>query len=122
MYEGDGEVEGGTAKLFLNQESYWGFSSTGDYMDDNDYQNTRYVATLTSLNISDLYKTARKSPISLTYFHRCLENGNYSVNLHFAEIQFTNDQTYKSLGRRFFDIYVQVHNMILKFKIFHIEM
>ncbi|EXC33469.1 putative LRR receptor-like serine/threonine-protein kinase RFK1 [Morus notabilis] len=107
VYEGDGEVEGGTAKYFLNQGSYWGFSSTGDFMDDNDYQNTRYVATLTSSNLSDLYRTARISPISLTYFHRCLENGNYSVNLHFAEIQFTNDQTYKSLGRRFFDIYLQ---------------
>ncbi|KAF3451337.1 hypothetical protein FNV43_RR07432 [Rhamnella rubrinervis] len=35
------------------------------------------------------------------------ENGNYTVNLHFAEIQFTNDQTYRSLGRRIFDIYVQ---------------
>ncbi|KAJ0734338.1 putative Malectin domain-containing protein [Helianthus annuus] len=54
-----------------------------------------------------LYTTARLSPLTLTYFSYCLENGEYSVKLHFAEIQFTNDSTYKSLGRRIFDIYIQ---------------
>ncbi|BFG27994.1 hypothetical protein CerSpe_142680 [Prunus speciosa] len=76
-------------------------------MDDNDFQNTRYSVSLASSNLSDLYTTARISPISITYFHYCLENGDYTVSLHFAEIQFTNDQTYTSLGRRVFDIYVQ---------------
>ncbi|XP_068323049.1 probable LRR receptor-like serine/threonine-protein kinase RFK1 isoform X1 [Pyrus communis] len=107
VYEGDGGVEGGSAKYFLNDNYYWGFSSTGDFMDDNDFQNTRYSVSLPSSNLSGLYKTARISPISITYFHYCLENGNYTVSLHFAEIQFTNDQTYTSLGRRIFDIYVQ---------------
>jgi hypothetical protein len=77
-------------------------------MDDNDYQNTRYTVSMQSSTLPVLYSTARISPISLTYFHYCLENGNYTVNLHFSEIQFTNDLTYKSLGRRIFDIYVQV--------------
>ena len=108
-FEGDGDVEGGAAKYYLKDDNYWGLSSTGDFFDDNDFQNTRYVATQSSSNISELYRTARKAPISLTYFHRCLVNGNYTVNLHFAEIQFTNDQTYNSLGRRFFDVYVQVY-------------
>ncbi|KAM1796575.1 hypothetical protein ACFX11_036800 [Malus domestica] len=107
LYEGDGGVEGGTADFFLNDASYWGFSSTGDFMDDNDFQNTRYSVSLASSNISGLYTTARISPLSITYFHYCLENGDYTVTLHFAEIQFTNDQTYTSLGRRIFDIYVQ---------------
>ncbi|XP_021669949.2 probable LRR receptor-like serine/threonine-protein kinase RFK1 [Hevea brasiliensis] len=107
LYEGDVAVEGGVAKYFINDKSYWGFSSTGDFMDDNDYQNTRYTVSLQSSNISELYSTARKSPISLTYFHYCLQNGEYIVKLHFDEIQFTNDKTYNSLGRRIFDIYVQ---------------
>lgn len=77
-------------------------------MDDYDYQNTRYTVSVQSSNISELYSTVRKSPISLTYFHYCLQNGDYSVKLHFEEIQFTNDKTYNSLGRRIFDIYVQV--------------
>jgi hypothetical protein len=56
----------------------------------------------------ELYMKARISPLSLTYYAFCLENGNYTVNLHFAEIEFTNDTTYYSLGRRIFDIYIQV--------------
>ena len=108
LYIGDGDVVGGAAKYFNDNENHWGFSSTGDFMDDNDIQNTRYTKTLSSSNMPELYATARVSPISLTYFHYCLENGKYTVNLHFAEIQFTNDRTYKSLGRRLFDVYVQV--------------
>ena len=108
VYEGDANVEGGTAKYFRKINSYWGFSSTGDFMDDNDFQNARFIKNVPSANISELYRTARLSPISLTYFRYCLENGDYTVNLHFAEIYFTNDNTYSSLGRRIFDIYVQV--------------
>ncbi|XP_062095355.1 probable LRR receptor-like serine/threonine-protein kinase RFK1 isoform X2 [Humulus lupulus] len=119
LYEGDGDVEGGTAKLFLNEKNDWGFSSTGDFLDDNDFQNKFYVANLPSSNMSELYKSARIAPISLTYFHHCLENGNYTVNLHFAEIQFTNGQTYESLGRRIFDIYVQEKLMLKDFNIVH---
>lgn len=77
-------------------------------MDDNDKQNLRYTVSLPSSNLSVLDGTARTSPISLTYFHYCLENGMYTVKLRFSEIQFTNDKTYNSLGRRVFDIYVQV--------------
>ena len=108
LYVGDGDVLGGTAKYFNNDKNHWGFSSTGDFLDDNDFQNTRYTVYLNSSNMPEIYATARRSPISLTYFHYCMENGNYTVNLHFAEIQFTNDKTYKSLGKRIFDIYVQV--------------
>lgn len=108
LYEGDGAVEGGTAKYYRNDRSMWGFSSTGDFMDDYDLQNTRYSISLASSNLSELYTTARVSPISLTYFFYCLENGSYTITLHFAEIKFTNDKRYSSLGRRIFDIYVQV--------------
>lgn len=108
LYIGDGDVVGGAAKYYNDFENHWGFSSTGDFMDDGDYQNTRYSRSLSSSNMPGLYTTARASPISLTYFHYCLENGKYTVHLHFAEIQFTNDKTYKSLGKRLFDIYVQV--------------
>ncbi|XP_044461649.1 probable LRR receptor-like serine/threonine-protein kinase RFK1 isoform X2 [Mangifera indica] len=104
-FEGDGEVDGGAATYYLNDN--WGFSSTGDFADDNNEQNKRYVASVLSSDISELFIDARKAPLSLTYFGYCLENGNYVVSLDFAEIQFTNDNTYGSLGRRMFDIYVQ---------------
>ncbi|KAL9236862.1 hypothetical protein vseg_011484 [Gypsophila vaccaria] len=106
-YEGDGTVGGGAATYFRSHNNLWGFSATGDFMDDNDLQIIRHTKTLMGSNLSELYTTARLSPISLTYFAYCLENGNYSVKLHFAEIQFTNDKSYSSLGRRIFDIYIQ---------------
>ncbi|KAL8228741.1 hypothetical protein R6Q57_013641 [Mikania cordata] len=107
LYEGDANVDGGAARLYI-ASSNWGFSSTGDFMDDNIFQNTRYIESLQgNTTLPALYTTARRSPLTLTYFSYCLENGEYSVNLHFAELQFTNDSTYRSLGRRIFDIYIQ---------------
>lgn len=55
-----------------------------------------------------LYMTARSSPLSLKYYGLCLQNGNYTIKLHFAEIIFTDDQTYFSVGRRAFDVSIQV--------------
>ncbi|KAI3717212.1 hypothetical protein L1987_68682 [Smallanthus sonchifolius] len=107
LYEGDANADGGAARLYKAAKN-WGFSSTGDFMDDNIYQNTRYIDSLQgNTSLPTLYTTARLSPLTLTYFSYCLENGEYSVKLHFAEIQFTNDTTYRSLGRRIFDIYIQ---------------
>lgn len=110
LYEGD-ETADGSAKRYLSPTNQWGFSSTGDYQDDGNDQNKAYVETLRSVplpNIPQMYTTARISPLSLTYFRYCLENGSYNVSLHFAEILFTSDNTSSSLGRRIFDIYVQV--------------
>ncbi|PIA33873.1 hypothetical protein AQUCO_03900016v1 [Aquilegia coerulea] len=99
---------GGASKFFLSRYN-WAYSSTGNFMDD-DLDNDIYIAANTSrltMNDSRLYMNARLSPQSLTYYGICLLNGNYTVNLHFAEIMFTNDQNYSSLGRRVFDIYIQ---------------
>lgn len=117
LYQGDGEAEGGAAKYYLKRNDYWGFSSTGDYMDDNNFQNTRFTVFVPASNLSDLYKSARIAPVSLTYFHACLENGKYTVNLDFAEMRFTNDETYNRLGRRVFDIYIQEELVVKDFNI-----
>lgn len=106
VYEGDGAAGGGGATYFRSNKNNWGFSATGDFMDDDDLR-IRHIKNLPGSSLSNLYATARLSPISLTYFAYCLENGNYSVKLHFAEIEFANDKTYNSLGRRYFDIYIQ---------------
>ncbi|PPD91248.1 hypothetical protein GOBAR_DD11817 [Gossypium barbadense] len=100
---------GGAATLYRNGDN-WGFSNTGDFRDDDDEANSqlRFTKAVQSTNLSELYTTARLCPLSLTYYHYCLENGNYNVTLHFAEIQFSNNETYASLGRRLFDIYIQV--------------
>ncbi|KAL2457600.1 putative LRR receptor-like serine/threonine-protein kinase RFK1 [Abeliophyllum distichum] len=104
IYQGD--VYGDSAKYLSS--SNWGFTGTGDFMDEPNYQNSRPIRPTETTNLSDLYSTARLNPLSLTYFHYCLEDGSYNVSLHFAEILFTNDNTYYSLGRRMFDIYIQI--------------
>jgi len=95
--------------------SNWAISNTGFLLDANNEKEARssyQVQNISRLSMSDdeakLYSTARISPLSLTYYGFCLANGNYTVKLHFAEIMFTDDNTYKSLGRRVFDVYIQV--------------
>ncbi|KAL4554460.1 hypothetical protein LXL04_039290 [Taraxacum kok-saghyz] len=56
---------------------------------------------------SELFQTARISAGSLRYYGLGLENGNYTVNLRFAELVFEDGPIWRSLGRRVFDIYVQ---------------
>jgi hypothetical protein len=116
MYEGD--QDSGTnaaAKNYYRSRSNWGFSSTGDFMDDNDFNSDRYMlqpSPNSSLVDFGLYATARKTPLSITYYGYCLENGNYTVRLHFAEIQFTDEKLYNKVARRVFDIYIQVINYL----------
>ena len=109
MYEGDIDGGGGASRNYIRTN--WGFSSTGDFMDDNSDDRNRYIesnSSVLSMNHSVLYMTARKAPLSLTYFGFCLKNGDYNVRLHFAEIEFRDEQAYSKLGRRIFNIYIQV--------------
>eukprot|EP01018_Ginkgo_biloba_P030394 Gb_19704 [translate_table: standard] len=66
---------------------------------------------------SELFQTARLSPSSLRYYGLGLENGPYTVNLQFADIQFEVNEKWKSLGRRLFDVYVQGHQVLQDFNI-----
>jgi len=112
-YEADREQRG--ASMFYSGQN-WAFSSTGNFM-DNDIDADIYIETNTSalsnvsLFDSELYTKARVSPLSLTYYGLCLMNGNYTVMLHFAEIIFTNDRSFNSLGKRIFDVYIQVSKL-----------
>ncbi|KAI7730570.1 hypothetical protein M8C21_005783 [Ambrosia artemisiifolia] len=118
-YESDTEKKG--ASLYYNAGN-WAFSSTGNFLDDDRDSGSYILSNTSSLhNIStadsELYTTARKAAISLTYYGLCLMNGRYIVKLHFAEILFTQDKSFNSLGRRVFDVYVQGE---LKLKNFNI--
>ena len=70
-----------------------------------------YIADSSIVNYSELYRTARLSPMSLKYYGFCMRKGSYKVRLYFAEIQYTNDETFSSLGRRIFDVSIQVSEM-----------
>ncbi|XP_050368926.1 probable leucine-rich repeat receptor-like serine/threonine-protein kinase At3g14840 [Argentina anserina] len=108
-YEDDDTDKSGPSS-FYKSSTNWAISNTGYFHDDASSTDTYILKNLSILPIKtnpQLYLNARVSPISLTYYGFCLGNGIYTVNLHFAEISFTNDKTYSSLGRRIFDIYIQ---------------
>uniref|UniRef100_K3YEJ0 non-specific serine/threonine protein kinase n=1 Tax=Setaria italica TaxID=4555 RepID=K3YEJ0_SETIT len=105
----------GPASYYVRPASYydtgaltWGVSNVGRFMDSQNgsyiiYSSRQFQKTLDS----ELFQTARMSPSSLRYYGIGLENGNYTVTLQFAEFEFEDMQTWKSLGKRVFDIYVQ---------------
>uniref|UniRef100_A0ACD5Y2L6 Uncharacterized protein n=1 Tax=Avena sativa TaxID=4498 RepID=A0ACD5Y2L6_AVESA len=115
-YEADTVPKGASE---LSQGSNWAFSSTGNFMDNNINDDT-YIASSTSkltMPNSELYARARLSPLSLTYYGLCMHNGNYTVKLHFAEIVFTNDSTFCSLGKRKFNVFIQGEMVLEDFDI-----
>ncbi|RID71614.1 hypothetical protein BRARA_C03541 [Brassica rapa] len=98
----------------------WVSSNTGNFLDDErDLKVTTLWTNTSELKTAEpsLYTQARLSAISLTYLALCLGNGSYTVKLHFAETMFGNNETYSSLGRRFFDIYVQGKLVVKDFDI-----
>ncbi|KAF3955626.1 hypothetical protein CMV_019170 [Castanea mollissima] len=106
-YEADNDP-GGSAEFFHEKEN-WGFSSTGLFW-DVDTKLSDYIAnnvSVLTMNESELYTSARLSPLSFTYYARCLAKGVYKVKLHFAEIVIRDNRSFNSVGRRIFDIYVQ---------------
>nr|POF18957.1 putative lrr receptor-like serine/threonine-protein kinase [Quercus suber] len=118
-YEDDTEQR--AASMFYMGQG-WALSSTGNFL-DNDINSDIYIVANSSAlsNVSrldsELYTTARASPLSLTYYGLCLMNGNYTVKLHFAEIIFTSDRSFNSLGKRIFDVYIQDKLVLQNFNI-----
>nr|XP_010921615.1 probable LRR receptor-like serine/threonine-protein kinase At1g53430 isoform X1 [Elaeis guineensis] len=107
----------GPSRFAVAYSKKWAYSSTGDFVGND---KARYVATNVSvLNMTspELYMTARLSPLSLRYYGLCLQKGTYTVNLHFAEIMFTDDQTYFSVGKRIFDVSIQGQKVLQDFNI-----
>ncbi|XP_035841207.1 probable LRR receptor-like serine/threonine-protein kinase At1g07650 isoform X3 [Helianthus annuus] len=106
VYQADDRDRGGPAR-FHPSNDHWGFSSTGNVWNVKNYQYTINNVSRLAMKDSELYTTARLSPLSVSYYGRCLKNGRYKVTLHFAEIVFRDDKSYQSLGRRAFDVYTQ---------------
>lgn len=96
----------------------WGYSSFGFWVGN---ESASYLAqdrfNLINESVPEYYKTARLAPQSLKYYGLCMRRGGYKVQLHFAEIMFSNDKSYNSLGRRVFDIYVQGNLLVRDFNI-----
>ncbi|KAH0852538.1 hypothetical protein HID58_093921 [Brassica napus] len=116
-YEEDLNNKG--ASIFMPVSDRWGYSSSGTWIGDD---GVPYLATderfnLLNESVPQYYKRARLAPQSLKYYGLCLRSESYKLQLHFAEIMFSNDQTYSSIGRRVFDIYVQGNLLVKDFNI-----
>ncbi|KAL8087886.1 putative LRR receptor-like serine/threonine-protein kinase At1g53440 [Apium graveolens] len=102
-YEEDSVGQGPSYFSAYSSEK-WAYSSTGLFLNND---KASFVAINNNKTGADIYKTARLAPSSLRYYGLCLRKGSYKVRLHFAEIQFSNDNTFSSSGRRIFDVYIQ---------------
>ena len=108
VYEGDNETLGPATYHVINTDR-WAVSNVGYFSGSNNPQYSSYsISQITSTSDSELFRTARLSASSLRYYGLGLRNGNYIVILQFVETAIDNANTWKSLGRRVFDIYIQV--------------
>lgn len=110
VYEVDNSSLGAASYYVTNTEK-WAVSNVGLFSDSSNpaylENNLKQVADTST---PELFQTSRVSPGSLRYYGLGLENGNYTVSLEFAETKFASrsTETWESLGRRVFDIYIQV--------------
>lgn len=115
-YEADME-ERGASMLYFGQN--WAFSSTGNFLDNNEDSDI-YIARNTSplpIPNAELYTEARLTPLSLTYYGLCMFTGQYTIELYFAETVFHNDRTFSSLGKRLFNVFIQGKMVLEDFNI-----
>ncbi|EXB54098.1 putative LRR receptor-like serine/threonine-protein kinase [Morus notabilis] len=116
-YEAD-QGAGGPSYFLSSSLLKWAYSSTGDYMDGGNNQNyTVAAASSSNETYQEIFQTARIAPLSLKYYGLCLRQGSYTVTLHFAEIMYSDDQTFSSLGKRIFDIVIQGKTHLKDFNI-----
>ena len=109
IYERENETLG-PATYFVTDTSRWAVSNVGLFRGSNNPVYTKFVSNQFSNTLNtELFQTARISPSSLRYYGLGLENGFYNITLQFAETAIQDSATsWESLGRRVFDIYIQV--------------
>ena len=105
-FQQDSDNDGGAK--FVPRYAEWGYSSSGVFWKPIVHNFIAQNTSLLRMNDTTLYEEARLAATSFTYYGRCLAKGNYTVTLYFSEIVFDDVKSFKSLGRRFFDIYIQV--------------
>ncbi|KAI3754023.1 hypothetical protein L2E82_26113 [Cichorium intybus] len=121
VYEGDNETIGPALYYLTGSERTWGVSNVGlrglrGLSDIPKYINSTQ-RQITNTSDSELFQSARLSAGSLRYYRLGLENGSYTVNLKFAELVIEDGPTWRSLGRRVFDIYIEGNRVFQDFDI-----
>ncbi|KAJ8751826.1 hypothetical protein K2173_026020 [Erythroxylum novogranatense] len=118
-YDDDSETMG-TASLYTSPGGLWAVSNAGIFISNPNGPNSiaKTDTQITNTLESELYKTARISPSSLRYYGLDLKNGRYNVEIHFAEIGMDDTKSsWKGLGRRLFDVYIQGKLVLKDFNI-----
>ncbi|CAL9219095.1 unnamed protein product [Arabidopsis halleri] len=107
LYEKE-DMDLGPASFVVSAAQRWAASSVGNFAgsSSNKYRETSQSQFINTLD-SELFQSARLSASSLRYYGLGLENGGYTVTLQFAEVQIQGSNSWKGIGRRRFDIYVQ---------------
>ncbi|KAM4112469.1 hypothetical protein ACJW30_05G142300 [Castanea mollissima] len=120
VYEAEKESSFGLAWYYVTDTEKWAVSNVGRFAERNIQSYVEItLAQVIATSIPELYQTSRMSPGSLRYYGLGLDNGLYNVTLFFAETGFDyqSSQTWKSLGRRVFDIYIQGRRELKDFDI-----
>ncbi|KAG4178523.1 hypothetical protein ERO13_A10G048400v2 [Gossypium hirsutum] len=110
----------GPATFNISSIRKWAVSNAGLFAERPIQQYVQnFAGTVSGTNTPKLYETSRLSPGSLRYYGLGLENGSYTVRLFFAETGFPElaSQSWKSLGRRVFDVYIQGTRQLRDFDI-----
>ncbi|KAK4253499.1 hypothetical protein QN277_010163 [Acacia crassicarpa] len=117
-YDTDNETLG-PATYFVTNTRRWAVSNVGLFTGSSNSLYKSFVSNqFTGTVDPELFQTARLSASSLRYYGLGLENGNYNISLFFAETSIQDDTTtWKSLGRRVFDIYIQGNRVLKDFDI-----
>nr|KYP39212.1 putative LRR receptor-like serine/threonine-protein kinase At1g56140 family [Cajanus cajan] len=116
VYEMDNATLG-SATYFVTNTSKWAVSNVGLFTGSSNpvfesSVSNQFIGTVNP----DLFQTARLSASLLRYYGLGLENGFYNITLQFAETAILDGtNTWKSLGRRVFDIYIQVLMLLSKY-------
>lgn len=117
VYETDNETLG-PATYFVTDTNRWAVSNVGTFTGISNPLFKSFVSNqFTSTVNPELFQFARLSASSLRYYGLGLENGFYNITLQFAETAILDSTTWKSLGRRVFDIYIQGTRVLKDFDI-----
>ncbi|XP_078157869.1 uncharacterized protein LOC144553535 isoform X3 [Carex rostrata] len=111
----------GAADINFDPEYQWVVSNVGSFLPNN---NTIDSSVNTDHSISGgtenqaLYQTARVSASSLRYYIVGLPDGDgYKVEFDFAEIVIEDQNSWRGLGRRYFNIFIQGNEVEKDFNI-----
>ena len=111
LADGNQYDEDNATTNFYSIPGKWAYSCSGDF-GSKTYDSSDYIKNV-ECEVCDsagtrLYNSSRLCPLSLTYYGFCLFKGNYTVKLYFAETVYQSDEDYSNLGKRVFDVYIQV--------------